>query len=47
MERDARTFVLIHGAWPLTFRTIDTGRRPMVSVPDQLVALLDEAVTRP
>jgi hypothetical protein len=47
MERDTGTFVLIPGAWLLTFRTIDTGRRPMVSAPDQLVALLDEGVTRP
>lgn len=47
MERDVRTLVLIPGARLLTFRTIDTGRRPMVSAPDQLVALLDDAVTRP
>lgn len=47
MERDVGTFVLIPGARLLTFRTIDTGRRPMVSAPDHLVAPLDEAVTRP
>lgn len=47
MERDVGTLVLIPGPRLLTFRTIDTGRRPTVSAPDQLVALLDQAVTRP
>lgn len=43
---DAEDVVALRGEPTWTFRTIDTGHWPMVSAPDELVALLAEVVTR-